>query len=151
MKRKKKVEAIDENAPIWRKKQHTGPHTMPDGRKIECGQTVRAYPNQLAGAIDKFEQVLEASRQSAPAKTPHEQTITPVHAGGGRWNVVDASGKKLNDILLTKEEATQIADGDLKLEDLEPPEDDENEDNEEEDAEPEDNDTDTENEAKTEE
>lgn len=88
---------------------------MKDDKKSTVPQTSA----NVAGAPAKPQRTKGVKGSGQPVSTPpavaQESTQTPaspapaglkaVHKGGGRWDVIDANGSRINDKYLTKEEA----------------------------------------------
>jgi len=76
------------------------------GDKIDCEKY------ELGGAIFKFEQL-----EPDPPPPEPKLGLKAVHRGAGKWDVLnEATGVKINDGLLTKEEAQELALSPLKTE-----------------------------------
>lgn len=93
----------------YRKLPNSGKHHFRQNGKMICvhpGETVEAEPHELGGAILSFECL------NPPPPTPEPeppQGLYADHAGAGRWNVINpATGKAINDELLTKDEAQSL-------------------------------------------
>jgi len=99
--------------PVWKKKPRTGIHYMPDGRVITgSGETVRAWPIELGGGIDKFERLTPMRDGEVDGGPPvPTATLTVRPRRDGAYDVVNATGKPINTAPLTKEEADALVNG----------------------------------------
>ena len=78
------------------------------------GETIRVKPGdvidveeyEIRGALDKFQRLDPPEPEPEPTCGLYAE-----HAGAGRWNVINfATGKAINDELLSKEEAQSLVD-----------------------------------------
>lgn len=96
---------------------------LPDKGKHYCrqgGETICVKPGdvidtedyELRGAMDKF------IRLDPPPPEPEPtRGLYPKHVGGGRYDVINrATGKPINDVRLSKEEAQALVDKGLEEE-----------------------------------
>lgn len=84
-----------------------GKHYFRQGGTTVCvrpGDIIDTEECELRGAIDKFIRLDPLPPEPEPA-----QGLYADHAGAGRWNVINpATGKAINDELLTKDEAQSL-------------------------------------------
>jgi hypothetical protein len=90
---------------------------MPDGTVVQNGDIIEAWPEEIRGALDKFEPItyIVSEDGGVPTAPTPESTLKIVHRGGGKYNVVDQNGNAVNDRLLSKEDAENLMNG------IEPP------------------------------
>jgi hypothetical protein len=107
------MSAQKKEKPRWKKRMGTGPHIMADGTVVKCGETIRAWPEEIRGAIDKFEPVdyILPEDGGMPGPPTPESTLRLVHRGKGRYNVVDQNGNAINDKPMSKEDAMSLLNG----------------------------------------
>ena len=86
-----------------------------DRKRLKPGDEVECAPEKLRYFMDKFTVIEEDPViEDIPEPVPLEMK----HRGGGRWDVINrATGKAINDIGLTKEEALALLDGGNERED----------------------------------
>lgn len=93
---------------LFKLKAGMGKHRIRrDGRMVvlKPGDEIDCERDELGGAIDKFEQL-----EPDPPPPEPKLGLKAVHRGAGKWDVVnEATGVKINDKLLTKEEAQELA------------------------------------------
>jgi len=79
-----------------------------DGVKVYCtGDVIEAEEHELRNCMDKFERL--DPKKPEEAMKP-KVGLKAVHRGGGKYNVInERSGKPINDQLLSREEAEQLA------------------------------------------
>lgn len=114
----KKVEVKE--PPRWRKKPGTGTHYMYDDVEAPEGKIFRAWPDELAGALDKFENLDDIDDEDQNNPVPKESTLIPVENEDGTWDVKSVEGVCINDNPLTKKEAESMVNGDVIPEVKEP-------------------------------
>ena len=116
MKRNKKGTKKEEtkivSKPRWKMKDGCGSHFMPNGMVVKPGNVIKAFPDELAGALDKFIPI-DAYEKSVMNEEPFvpASTLTIIHKGSGKYNVVNESGEAINDKLLTKTQAESLLNG----------------------------------------
>jgi hypothetical protein len=109
--REEQVEELGE----FRHKSKTGKHILGENpnmkikgkrfkRISESGDILVCPPSIIAPFMDRFERidVLPTIAPSAKKK------LTREHKGGGRYNVINANGVKINNDFLTKDEANEL-------------------------------------------
>ena len=80
-----------------------------DRKRLKKGDEIECAPEKLRYFMDKFE-VIEEDPIIENIQEP--MPLEMRHRGGGRWDVINrATGKAINDIGLTKEEALAMMDG----------------------------------------
>lgn len=78
-------------------------------KRLVVGDEIECSPEKLRYFMDKFE-VIEEDPTIEDIKEP--MPLEMKHRGGGRWDVINrVTGKPINDIGLTKEEALALLDG----------------------------------------
>lgn len=83
--------------------------------RVRPGETIEAEEYELGGAISTYECLNPPPKPPEPEPT---RALFAEHRGGGRWNVINrATGKSINDELLSKEEAESLVDKGLEEED----------------------------------
>lgn len=120
---------MDIKKRTYRVKIGHGKHHVRSGKvrkTILPGETFEAYPHEIEGFEQKFEvveagevvSVEEAKLKEELAADNKEEVseLIAVHVGGGRYNVLNADGEKLNDATLSKEEAQSLISGDVPKE-----------------------------------
>jgi hypothetical protein len=100
-----------------------------DGKRIKMvpGDRITCEESELKPFLDKFRKIesKKKSVHSPRTRIPHSK-FTMEHRGGGKYNVInEGTGEKINDNLLTKEEALLIVgpQADKSTEDIEEVED----------------------------
>ena len=100
---------------LFKLKTDMGKHYIRrDGRMVmlKPGDKIDCEKYELGGAIKKFEQL-----EPDPPPPEPKLGLRAVHRGAGKWDVVnEATGVKINNELLTKEEARELALSPLKTE-----------------------------------
>lgn len=80
---------------------------------VKPGDIIDVEEYELRGAADKFQRLDPPEPEPEPTRGLYAE-----HAGAGRWNVINrATGKPINDELLSKEEAQALVDKGLNEED----------------------------------
>jgi len=107
---------------LYRMKQKCGRHRMRDGRLISPGDHIRTTPDELAGALDKFD-VIEAD--PAPPPPVDVTQFRVIRRSPGWYDVVNAvSGTPVNDkairadaaaamMGITEDKVAELADAEL--------------------------------------
>jgi hypothetical protein len=95
---------------IFRIKPRMGSHYARSGGKLKrllSGETIECLGTELGNARDKFE-CLEPD--PPPVQQVPELALRVAHRGAGRWDVLHpVSGARINEALLSKEEALAMA------------------------------------------
>jgi len=99
-----KPKVFIDKRPKWRKIPNTGIHYMPDGTKVESGQVIKAWPDEIT-APDKFI-ALDSVRNFKPNPAT-AFTVVPMDDG---FNVKDGQGRFVSDRPLTEKEAQSFLD-----------------------------------------
>lgn len=97
-------------APLWRKKPRTGDHRMPDGTMVTGTMVIKAWPEEIAGVLDKFVRLTPAINGD-DGPPPPNATLTVKQREYGGFDVVNPDGVPLNATSLTKEEAESLVNG----------------------------------------
>jgi class 3 adenylate cyclase len=82
------------NKPLWKKKARTGPHTMPDGTTLTGEEVIRAWPEDLRGAIDKFEPLEEIEKIITDELTKQNSQIKATAPLGAQMEMEDGKVKE---------------------------------------------------------
>ncbi len=76
---------------------------------IAAGAVVEAEDYELGGAKDKFERLDPVPPEETQPQKPPAEGLVMKHKGSGKWDVINsATGEKINDKLLTREEAETL-------------------------------------------
>lgn len=118
--RREKKEELGE----YRLRRGYGKHIIPKGctdisikgkdneRIAVSGDILTCLPSRIAPFLDKFERIDLLPEYSPPP----QKELKKEHKGGGRYNVINvASGEKLNDVYLSKEEANEMIVNELEV------------------------------------
>jgi len=107
----KKAKAMPEppNPPKWKMKEKVGPHRLSDGTRIYPGDTINVWPEEIEGAIDKF-QCLTPGGESTSAPPP-VSTLTVLQREDKKYDVIGSNGKPINTVGLSKKEADSLKNG----------------------------------------
>lgn len=115
----KEQEIQEVEKPKYKLREGCGKHILGRGKNaktIQPGQVVRATPEELAGAMDKFDLVLDTIREDVNAP---EATLIPKHKGGGWYDVINSkTGMRINQKSLKQDEAMALLNGEWE-EDIE--------------------------------
>jgi len=77
-------------------------------RIIKPGEVFHARPDEIPKAFRDVVIPLDGLPEEVTPENVVKTTYTPVHRGGGRYNVVDGNDKVVNDGYLTKEGAQKL-------------------------------------------
>jgi len=113
MERTKKVEVvIPPKKPSWRK---LGGGSLRIGNRIiKRGQIFEADPEEISPAFRRFVESLEGvtfpaeGREKAPPPIVSRVTYTIKHRSGGKYHVLDSTGKIVTEEALSKEDALAL-------------------------------------------
>jgi len=88
----------------------SGAHSrIENGKRIsyQKGDVIEAIADELKPFMDKFE--LVGPPDPPPKMANPSKSLKAIHKGGGRWNVINTeSGKKINQNLLSRDEAQAL-------------------------------------------
>lgn len=88
-------------------------HGLKDGKKhtYAPGEIVELDPSQVQYMMDVLEPLEPLVTKEEQEAAPRKQ-LKAAHKGGGKYNVINkATGKPINDVLLSKEEAQNLVSG----------------------------------------